>query len=79
MCLLISHTQSQPALRKRQPVLIHKADLNISVDHGPVGHCVQGFPCGLNHLEAGASSRGICPGSHAASLSPDSLCSQDKL
>lgn len=79
MCLLISHTQSQPAPQKRQPVLIHKADLNINVDHGSVGPCVQGFPCGLNHLEAGASSGQLCPASHTVSLSPDPLCSQDML
>ena len=33
--------------------------------------CVQGFPCALKHLEAGASSGQIWPGSHTRSLFPD--------
>ena len=60
-------------------MLIHKADLNTDANRGPMGPCVQGFPRGLKHLEAGAYSGQMWPGSHAGSLSPDPLCPPDRL
>lgn len=78
-CLPISHPQSRPAPQKGQLALIHKTALNTDADRGHMGACIQGSPCGLRHLEAGASSGQMWPGSHAGSPSPDPLCFQDRL
>lgn len=71
--------QKRPLPQKGQLALIHKADLNTNADCGHMGPCIQGFPCGLRHVEAGVSSGQIWPGPHAGSSSPDSQCFQDRL